>query len=508
MGEAARRRRAQGVVVREPVVLDTAGGRISVGWDEDEAVTPWGQLGFFAEYLHATGLFERWHDDCPLSYISPNAPAKRDVLGTWLLSILAGHWRYAHVTALRADGVAAALLGMNKVVSEDALRRALQRIAPAAGRAWMQQHLRAAVEPLLQAAWICDIDTTVKPLYGRQEGAVVGYNPSKPGRPSHAVHTYLVSGLRLVLDAEVQAGNRTHGSYSLAGLQRLLDALPAARRPYLVRGDAGLGSETFIAPLEQRGQAYLFKLRLSRGVKRLIEQRAGEADWQDAGGGWQGREERLQLLGWSQARRVVLLRRRVREALVLTQGAPAQLRIGFAEPLQPGAIHEYAVLVTSLPHQVQAVAQLYRDRADAENAFDELKNQWGWGGFSTQDLARCQLSASAVALAYNWWSLFVRLAHPQARLEAITSRPLLLAAVGRQSTHAGQRHLKITSTHGAAAWAQTLLLKARAIIAQCKATAEQLTAHDVWLALCAYLLRVLTPPRTLDQHKMLKPATG
>jgi hypothetical protein len=28
---------------------------------------------------------------------------------------------------------------------------------------------------------------------------------------------------------------------------------------------------------------------------------------------------------------------------------------------------------------------LYRDRGDCENAFDELKNQWGWGGFTTHE---------------------------------------------------------------------------------------------------------------------------
>jgi hypothetical protein len=27
---------------------------------------------------------------------------------------------------------------------------------------------------------------------------------------------------------------------------------------------------------------------------------------------------------------------------------------------------------------VRVLAQAYRDRADAENMFDELKNQWGW----------------------------------------------------------------------------------------------------------------------------------
>ena len=63
--------------------------------------------------------------DCPVTYTSPNAPAKADVLGTILLSVLAGHRRYAHITALRFDGVNPQLLGMNKVCSEDSVRHAL-----------------------------------------------------------------------------------------------------------------------------------------------------------------------------------------------------------------------------------------------------------------------------------------------------------------------------------------------------------------------------------------------
>jgi hypothetical protein len=33
------------------------------------------------------------------------------------------------------------------------------------------------------------------------------------------------------------------------------------------------------------------------------------------------------------------------------------------------------------------MAQWCRDRPDAENDFDELKNRWGWGDFTTQDIA-------------------------------------------------------------------------------------------------------------------------
>jgi hypothetical protein len=46
------------------------------------------------------------------------------VLGTILLSVLAGHWRYAHINAIRGDGVNPELLGMTKVASEDSVRRA------------------------------------------------------------------------------------------------------------------------------------------------------------------------------------------------------------------------------------------------------------------------------------------------------------------------------------------------------------------------------------------------
>jgi hypothetical protein len=163
---------------------DTFAGRVHVEWDATAPVTLFGHLPFFIDFLKQANLFDPWVADCPLYLTSPNAASKRDLLGTVMLSVLAGHRRYAHVTALRCDLVNPPLLGMRKVVSEDSVRRNLETIADEPGQVWRQNHLDYCTAPLLGEPWILDMDSTVKPLYGHQEGAKAGYNPRKPGRPS------------------------------------------------------------------------------------------------------------------------------------------------------------------------------------------------------------------------------------------------------------------------------------------------------------------------------------
>ena len=287
MGEANSRALVARQHVIEVLGLQTASGQIKVRWDDNGQTTAQGQMVFFIEFLTATGLFDRWVGDCPLNYKSPNGSTPRDILGTWMLSILSGHWRYAHVSAMRADGVNPGLLGMSGVVAEDTLRRGLKAIDEKVESQWFLDHVGHTVLGLLDAPWILAVIVTIKPLYGKQQGAVVGYNPNKPGQRSHAYRSYQVSGLRLMLGVDVLAGNHSHANHTLPGLLRILDGLPSHKRPQLVRGDAGLAGEPMFKALEDRGQSYLFKLRLTTNVKRYIEKLFWEQVWHKAGQGWE-----------------------------------------------------------------------------------------------------------------------------------------------------------------------------------------------------------------------------
>jgi hypothetical protein len=143
---------------------------------------------------------------------------------------------------------------------------------------------------------------------------------------------------------------RQHTSkHSSPRLWEYLDGLSAELRPWLIRGDVGFGNEPVMREAELRRQPYLFKLRVTKGVKRAIERAMGERDWQDAGARWQGKDGRLRLEGWSRHRRIVILRRRTERSLALTErDGHGQLRLGFAEIDDGREVWEYAVLVTSL----------------------------------------------------------------------------------------------------------------------------------------------------------------
>ena len=476
MGEAKRKALTQR---QAAIPVDTFGGRIHVEWDPQAAVTPLGQLPFFINFLSVSGLFDGLVADCPLAYSSNNAPGARDVLATLMLSILAGHQRYAHISSIRNDSIPPELMGVAKLVSEDSARRALLRIDEAAGVAWLDRHLAKTTAPLLNTPWILDLDTTVKCLYGKQEGAEVGYNPKKPGRPSHSYHTGMMANVRLALSVDVKPGNASAAVNGMPGIWAWLDGLPKDQRPALIRGDIGYGGDAVLREAEARGQPYLSKLRLTANVKALIKKLFRHGDWENAGQGWEGLADTLTLSGWQRARRVVVMRRKLKEAVLVTDDkAGSQQEFAFLEFDTPTARYEYAVLVTSTDYPVLSLAQLYRDRADMENNFDELKNQWGWGGFMTQDLARCRLMARLVALVYNWWTLFVRLAEPDKHREAITSRPQLLNGVATQTSHAGQTTLTITSTHAKQATIQRILTNLAAFLSQLKTTAEQLSDAD------------------------------
>jgi len=244
-------------------------------------------------------------------------------------------------------------------------------------------------------------------------------------------------------------------------------------------------------------------LRHTPKVKALVKTMMGQgALWQDCGDGWQALESSLQLKGWTHERRVILVRENPSRAPIALEGKTprgkdrqGQLLHAQGEGWDAQATPwsgKIAVLVTSLDpgaFPAQAMPKQYRDRADAENSFDELKNQWGWGGFTSRKLGSSRLMANLVALFYNWWNLYVRFFDEEHHREAIRSRPMLMQGVGRQVQSGGQRTVKVSILHEKQDCITRAVTQISKELQQIRSITEQWNSTQCWTLLLTRLFR-------------------
>ena len=165
---------------------------------------------------------------------------------------------------------------------------------------------------------------------------------------------------------------------------------------------------------------------------------------------------------------------------------------------------EWYALGTDLDMDARDVLPLYRERGDCENVFDEMKNQWGWGGFTARTLAQTALFAGLSVIAANLWNVFTRLCDDGTHREAATSRPLLQSCVARISRHARQGVITIYTA--ANEKAQGIYRAISAFLAKV-ASASQLGVEQRRQLIVAYALRKYGIVRRLFPPLIGRPAT-
>jgi len=91
------------------------------------AVTPFGGLVVFGEFLGKIGYAEAVRKHLPFRLTSPNAIDPVQTFTAFLLSVLAGARRFAHTGLLRADQALQQVLGIRRFPSDDTIRNWFKR---------------------------------------------------------------------------------------------------------------------------------------------------------------------------------------------------------------------------------------------------------------------------------------------------------------------------------------------------------------------------------------------
>ncbi len=206
--------------------------------ETNRRISPVGGLSTLAAWFTRIGFMEKLHELMPFRYASHNAIAPAHTFVAFLVSIILGGERFAHVERLRGDEVLKALFGLKRTPGDDTVRNFFKRFT--------RQRVDAFFMPL--QAWLLglvadcdtalDLDSTVICRHGeKQEGARKGYNPRRPGRLSHHPLLAFLDKPVFMLHGWLRSGNTASKTGVTEFLKEALAMLPASLRIRTVRAD-------------------------------------------------------------------------------------------------------------------------------------------------------------------------------------------------------------------------------------------------------------------------------
>jgi DNA-directed RNA polymerase subunit N (RpoN/RPB10) len=366
--------------------------------ETERAVTPFGGLAVFVEYLNRIGLISELRQHMPVRYLSRNQIDPSTTLVCFLVSVLAGARRFAHTAWLRGDKALHAVLGVQRFPTDDTICNLFRRFRmgnvqrlfePLKG--WELERL-----PRRDEGYSLDLDSTVFERYGEQEGSLKGHNPRKHGRPSHHPLLAVLAEAHFVLHGWLRSGNCGTSRGVVEFLEEALALWQQRQKIRLVRADSGFFDDKLLTFLEQRCLPYIVVTRLTQWVKReaqRIEQWTAVDDDYAVG------EFTLRLHNWKAARRFVVVRERVREK----RGSVGRKLIDV-----PG--YTFRIFVTSCTAAPLDIWREYNRRADMENRIEELKNDLGADGFCLKHFFATEAAFRTILLLFNLLAEFQRAA--------------------------------------------------------------------------------------------------
>ena len=292
--------------------------KITALWGEREvilrqtprAVTPFGGLSVFIEFLGKIGFAKQISEHLPVHLTSPNAIPAGETFTAFLISVVGGARRFAHTGLLRADRALHALLGIKRFPTDGTIRNLFKRFRQKMvyeffEPLWTWQLARL---PRRAEGYSLDLDSTVFERYGEQEGVKKGYNPKKRGRGSHHPLLAVLGEAHFILHGWLRSGNTRADSGVVEFLKEALAKLESLEWIHRVRADSGFFAEELLQYLEELKLGYIVVTRLTPWLKR---EAARVTEWRALDGMYSVGEFELKLWGWDRARRFVVVREEI-----------------------------------------------------------------------------------------------------------------------------------------------------------------------------------------------------
>lgn len=293
-----------------------------------------------------------------------------------MYAIIMGLRRINKTEILQYNGVFLEMLGLNRFPDQSTLRRFLKRLSPKAIRQLVRLHDSLRFQlfslPKPRSSLVLDLDSVVITVYGKQQGARMGYNPKKPGRRSYHPLFCFEAHWQEFWHGSLRPGNTVAVTGAIPFLKVCLAKVPTtlARSRIRFRMDSGFYSQRVIRFLDDTGCGYVIVAKEYPSLRA----RAQQCRFQVLSNGWEVGEFRERVHhGWEKRHRFVVVRRPLPD-----------------ERLESGQLilfkdkkYCYHVFVTNLKTSAWRVYLFYRPRAIIEKNNREFLYDYPLGKIPT-----------------------------------------------------------------------------------------------------------------------------
>jgi hypothetical protein len=317
-----------------------------------------------------------------------------------ILASMSGVYRLTGIAVFTCDPLVMRLLGLVKGLNKDVISTEFKKLGQRGARTLEDLCGRRIKQMLTSSAcreFTLDADSTVKTVYGKQQGAAKGYNPEKKG--GNAYHPLMV----FVTEKKwlIHSWFRTGSAYTSNGIVEFLkqtgEYIPSGAKIFF-RADSGFFSGALFDYLESLDWNYLVKVKY-KGLTEFLKKQS----WtpvENHKNQWVC-EFSYRGKSWKKSRPLKAVRR-------ITH---YETREEFGK-IVPVPVYEYAAYCTTLNLDAWSAHEKYVERAVCETWIEQIKSQLYAASTLTDDFWANDILWQLAVLAYNL-SLKMRLAHPE-----------------------------------------------------------------------------------------------
>jgi len=364
----------------------------------NKEITPWGGMVFLRKCLSQMQFTEAMDgcSDLP-SPGSNRGYSARSIIESFLVSVWCGATRFMHTEITRHDAALCRIFGWKEAPAQDTFKRFFRKFTQGMNQRVGDYFYQWIFSNTRFDNYTLDCDSSILTRYGRQQGAKKGYNPHKPGRPSHHPLMAFVADVKLVANFWLRSGNTSSSEGFVAFLEDTLHKLKG-KTVRLLRLDSGFYGKEVFEYLEKKSLQYIVAARFYEPIQQLI---ASQKTWLRIDQGVEVAELDYQSPLWQKHRRMILVRQLIKTR---PKAAGKTLRLFADEEIYNQ--YRYTAYITNIALPGAEIWRLYRGRADSENRIKELKYDFGFDSFNLKQFFGTEAALIFTMLAYNIMSLF------------------------------------------------------------------------------------------------------